>query len=121
MRRRMIVLLVTGVIAALAVTVFAGFFWNDGRVLPPWGYGDSTLFTWAVEYQLSPPEQPTPSCYLKVWDGEWEIGRYMMAARTFEGVVYYTYSMTLPEGEEYSYRFKTFDDYTLAQFGPDVY
>ena len=115
------VLLAAGVVAILATAALAGWFWNDGRVLPPWGYGDSTEFTWSVEYQLS-EGQEVPNCYLKVFDGEWQRGRYMMGVVQVElGIVYYSYSMTLPTGDEYTYQFETSDDSTNVQFGPIVY
>lgn len=121
MRRHTIVLLAAGAVAILAAAALAGWFWNNGRVLPPWGYGDSTEFTWSVEYQLS-DEQEVPNCYLKVFDGEWQIGRYMMGVTQVDvGIVYYSYKMTLSTGDQYTYQFVTFDDSTLVQFGPTVY
>lgn len=120
MRRHTLTLLATCAIALLASLAFAGYFTSDGWVLPTWGYANDTEFTWEVHYSLG-EEQPVPTCYVWIWDGEELLGWYGMAFNTFDRVVFYTYKSTLPAGTDNSYKFTTVDDSTITQFGPDVY
>jgi len=122
MRQYTTILLAAGMIATLAVTAFAGHFTSDyGWVTPTWGYANDTEFTYEVHYALD-QNQETPSCYLKIWDGEWLIGQYMMEYTTLDYVVYYTCTRTLPNAStNYTFQMFTFDDTTLVKVGPAVY
>ncbi len=121
MRRRMIVLLVTGVIAALAILAFAGYFTSDGGVWPRCGLAKMQLFEYGVNYNLD-EEQGTPDAYVWIWDGEDLIHGELMAVTSLDGVAYYRYYTTLHEpGDDYSYQFTTIDDSTEKQDGPTVY
>ncbi len=77
------------------------------------GTADAMLFKWDVHFAKG-EGQETPDCYLKIWDGEWLLGQYMMAAETLDNVAIYTFSRTLREGTEYSFQMVTLDDTTLT-------
>ena len=121
MKRRMIVLLVTGVIAALAIVAFAGYFTSDGWVFPTSGPAKMQLFHYEVHYNLD-ESQPTPDALIWIWDGEDLIHYDTMKVQTLDGIAYYTYDTSLDEvGDDYSFQFTTIDDRTNVSFGPDVY
>jgi len=117
MRSRARVMTIVGLGMALALLAFAGYFTSNGRVYPTAG-STETMFEWSIEYNLDEEEEP-PSCYLKIWDGEWLIGSYMMKATTLEGIVSYTYSRTLSAGN-YAFSFHITGLSTIRQPGPTV-
>jgi len=120
MRRRMIVLLVTGVIAALAILAFAGYFTSDGWVVPTSGCANYQLFHFEVHYNVD-EEQETPAGYLFVWDGDILYDTRMMQVTTLDGVAYYWHETGLPPNDDWGYSFETFDDSTTRRDGPTVY
>ena len=119
MLRRVRVIAIVGSIALLAALAFAGYFTSDGWVTPTSGFANSTIFHYEVRYNLD-EEQVPPNCYLKVWKGENLYINQLMAWQDFDDVVHYIYETTLPEGDDYTYQFETFDDYTLVGVGPEV-
>ncbi|MCD6327416.1 hypothetical protein J7M28_07670 [bacterium] len=119
MRRYTTILLATGMIAALVILAFAGYFTSNGWVAPTSGDADETWFTWEIHYALAEDED-VPACFLKIHNGEVQIGSYMMQAATFDRVAVYTYSRQLPEGDLYNFHFCVDDDTSLVTFGPLV-
>jgi len=105
---------------ALAALAFAGSFYGDGTVWPTSGYANSTLFTYAIAYDLSPGQNP-PVAYVDIYRGStyWE-SNMMAIAGIDSAVVYYFYTRTLPAGSDYAFGFHTVDDSTILTLGPTV-
>jgi len=121
MLRKLRVTAIAGLIAALAVLAFAGSFYNQGAVSPTTGYANETIFTYTVQYALSPGQDP-PDVYVRITKGGATWGRYMMSIVHIGSIVVdYSYQTTLsPAGDDWGFRFETVDDTTLAHAGPIV-
>jgi len=117
---------IIGSLMALAVLALAGSFCTDdsscdtGQVSPTSGQADSTIFTYTVDYVLSPGQDP-PDVYLDIYRGG-SVWRTRMMSVAHIGSVYvsYFYQTTLPEGNNYGFRFRAPDDTTLVHTGPTV-
>ena len=126
MYRKAKIMAIVGLVAALAVLAFAGSFCTDsescdiGHVNPTSGYANSTIFTYTVDYVLSPGQEEAPDVYVDIFKGD-TVGWSQMMTNTYVGsiMVKYSYQTTLPAGD-YGFRFRTFDDMTLKFLGPTV-
>jgi len=107
MYKRVKIMAILGLVAALAVLAFAGSFYNDEDVSPDNGYANTTLFTYSVSYQLS-DGQSAPDAYVDIYTGTTLCSSHMMSVANIQNhIVYYTYTTTLPAGSNYSFGFRT--------------
>jgi len=125
--RKVRIMAIVGLIAALAVLAFAGSFCTDsescdtGHVDPTTGDANSTTFTYKVDYVLSPGQEDAPDVYVDIFEGDTVSWSYMMV-NTYVGSIFakYSYQTTLPAGDDYGFRFRTLGDMTPTSLGPTV-
>jgi len=118
--RKVRITAIVGLVAALAVLAFAGSFYNEGAVSPTSGRANMTIFTYTVQYALSPGQDP-PDVYADITKGGVPYGSYMMAIVHIGSIIVdYSYQTTLPAGTDWGFQFRTEDDTTLAHLGPSV-